>query len=311
MRHDGRMSRPWAAVGTVFTALVMSLVPMAASATTDPIYPDIIGREITRWDQTLALQADGSMNVTLEIDFDFGNDPGHGPYLTLPLRQGYDAKYDRVYRVTNVQASSPSGAPANVYLMDERNWLTVRVGDENIGNVQGVQTYVITYTVHAVMNATTAAELGGDGDNVVNDEFYWNAIGDGWVVPISNARVTVTSPVPVIRAQCFAGSWGSSQACGGMEVDGSTGVFTQAYLYPGQPFTVNLLYPPNAFETEPALIESNDVARAFRLTWFTGIASGVILFVGLGVLARFLNTSARDDEYSGEIPGLTPVGDVT
>lgn len=302
------MSKLWASLGAVLAALFLAMVPATASAATGGEYPDSPGREITRWDQTFALQADGSVDVTLAIDFDFGNDPGHGPFLVIPLRQGYDDKYDRVYRVSNVMAASPTGAPANVYLTDERNWLTVRVGDENQGNVSGVQAYVISYTVHRVMNATTAAELGGTGDNVVNDEFYWNAVGDAWVIPISNATVTVTSPVPVLDSQCFAGSVYSQASCASLEVDGSTAVFTHPYLYPGQPFSVNLLYPPNSFVTEPELVESNDVARAFRLTWVSGIGALIVLAVGLGLLARKLSTSAIDQQYPDVTPGLLPTG---
>lgn len=304
----GRMTRLWAAVGAVLTAFVISLAPAAASATPEPNYPDIIGREITRWDQTFELRPDGGMDVRLEIDFDFGNDPGHGPYMTLPVRQGYNEKYDRVYRITNFRATSPTGAPSHSYKTEERNWLTVRIGDQNIGNVSGVQTYVITWTVHKVMNDTTAEELGGVGDEVVNDELYWNAIGDGWVIPISHATVTVKSPVPVIASQCFAGSPYSQQACTSVSVDGTEAVFTQRYLYPGQPFTVNLLYPPHSFDTTPALIERNDVARAFRLTPVTGFGSLAVFIGGLLIVARRFRVSGMDEEYKGLTPGLMPVG---
>src|SRR5690606_22052876 len=101
----GRMRRISAVLAGVLMALAIALVPSAASAfADDDQLPDAWGREITRWDQTFALNADGSVDVVLEIDFDFGNDPGHGPYMVLPLRQTYDETFDRVYRVSNLRA---------------------------------------------------------------------------------------------------------------------------------------------------------------------------------------------------------------
>jgi uncharacterized protein (TIGR04222 family) len=304
------MRRRIAVLAGVLTALALALAP-AASATEAIPPPDSPGREITRWDQTFALQPDGSAEVTLEIDFDFGNEPGHGPYMVLPVRQGFDGTYDRLYRVTDVTATSPTGAPANVYLTDERYWLTVRVGDENIGDVSGVQTYVITWTVHGVMNATTDAELGGTSDEVVGEEFYWNAIGDGWTIPIANATVRVTAPVPADMYACWAGPAYSTEPCDATVPDGNTVTFSHGYLYSGQPFTVDVLYPPGNFVTEPVLIESSDVARAFKVSpWSIG---GVLLVSGIGgfLLWRRLRTTAIDQQYAGLTPGLSPAGDMS
>ena len=56
------------------------------------------------------------------------------------------------------------------------------------GNISGKQTYTLTYTVHHVMNAVTDAVVPGETQPMDADEFYWNAIGDGWDIPISNMR---------------------------------------------------------------------------------------------------------------------------
>ena len=288
-------------------ALALALAPTASAAATDPPY-DAIGNEITRWDETFTLQADGSVDVRLEIDFDFGNDPGHGPYMVLPVRQGFDGTYDRLYRISDVKASSPTGAPAKVYLTDERNWLTVRIGDKNIGDVSGVQTYVITWSVAAVMNETTDADLGGTSDDVVGEEFYWNAVGDGWVIPISNATVSVVSHVAADRYDCWAGPEYSTEPCDATVPDGTTVTFSQGFLYPGQPFTVATLYPPGNFATEPALIESNDVARAFRISLWSVGGALIVILVGGFLLIRRLRKTAVDEQYAGLTPGLTPSG---
>ncbi len=246
-------------LGALLATTFLVLMPaVAASAATNP---DVPGREITRWNETYSLHADGSADVRLEIDFDFGNDPGHGPYLLLPTRQGYNDEYDRVYHVSHIDASSPTGAPAAVHVTEDRYYTEVKVGDANIGNVSGVQTYVITYSVDRVMNATTSGETGGDA---AGDEFYWNAVGDQWVIPISDATVTVESPGrghrrPVLRwPQGLCGS-----VCGGVRAAAAWRPSLSNYLSPGQPFTVDVLYPSGTFETEPKLTEHSDVKRAF------------------------------------------------
>jgi uncharacterized membrane protein YgcG len=297
--------------GLVATAAIALVPAVAASASTTVPTPDVPGREIVRWDQTFALQPDGSADVTLEIDFDFGDDPGHGPYMVLPVRQGYDGTYDRLYRVTDVTASSPTGAPAHVYLNDSRYWLEIRVGDENIDDVSGVQTYVITWTVHGVMNATTDAELGGTSDEVVGEEFYWNAIGDGWSIPISNATVRVQSPAEPEMYACWAGPAYTTTPCDATVPEGTNVTFSQGYLYAGQPFTVDVLYPPGTFVTDPVLIESNDAKRAFKISpWSVGGAL-LVAVVGGVLLWRRLRTTAIDEQYAGLTPGLAPAGEMS
>ncbi len=253
------------------------------------------------------LDADGSAQVRLEIDFDFGNDPGHGPYLLLPIRREYNDDYDRLYSISNISASSPTGAPAALTAIAGRDFIEVKVGEAKIDDVSGVQTYVINYTVDRVMNETTAAETY---DGAAGDEFYWNAVGDQWIIPISDATVTVASPVEVIDARCFAGRAGVSDACTAASVEGNTATFSQVYLTPGQPFTVGVLYPAGSFETAPNLTESSDVKRAFTLSVGTGVAMIAILVVGLFLIIRRLRTTAIDEQYAEQIPGLGPVGSV-
>ncbi len=263
------------------------------------------GREITRWEETYDLQPDGSTKVTVDIDYDFGNDPGHGPLFTFPVRQGYDDRYDRVYDVSAVSASSSSGAPAKVYLEPGRNWLVVRIGDENIGNVSGVQQYTLSYSVGSVMNEVTDAVVDG-GDPQPADEFFLNAIGPDWEIPISDITVTVTSPVDGFAAQCFAGAVGSKDACASSELTGPRATFTHPRINPGEALTVDVLYPPGNFDTAPALIESNDLARAFRATPMTVGGALALLALGLWAIVRVLMRRGRDERYLGVTPGVAP-----
>ncbi|SEJ32034.1 DUF2207 domain-containing protein [Demequina mangrovi] len=279
-------------VRILLSALLAALVPATAHAAA----PDG-GRSVQRWDAIYAVQPDGSADVTVEIDFDFGNDPGHGPYWTLPVRQGYDDTYDRVYDVTDVDASSPSGAPANVYLEEGDDWLVVRVGDEGIDDVAGVQTYVLTYTVHDVMNSTDAG-----------DEFYWNAIGDSWGTPISDISVTVTDDADVTDTRCFAGPVGGTAACDSATSSGGQAEFTQSALEPGEPMSVAVAYPAGTHATEPVLRESNELAHAFSINGWTVGGFLLILLSGLALVVRRIRNAGADLEYADFTPGVGPAG---
>lgn len=291
----------------VVLAALATLAPQAATASGIDTSDYSTGNEIMRWDETYDLQPDGSAKVTVEIDFDFGDDPGHGPYFTFPTRQVYDETYNRVYEISDVSASSPTGAPANVYLEEGDAWLVVRIGDENVDDVSGVQTYVLTYTVHAVMNAVSDAVPPGQTEPILAaDEFYWNAIGDGWGIFIHDITVTVNSPVEVIAAQCFAGATGVADPCESAASEGTRATFSHPELWPGQPMTVDVLYPAGSFATEPVLEIADDAARAFRLDPLWLIPGVLILAVGGFFLARALYRATRDEHYAGLTPGLSP-----
>ena len=280
------------AIALLGAGLVGTASALPASAAT---YPDVPGRQIIRWDQTYTLHDDGSADVRIEFDFDFGNAPGHGPYLTVPTRMGYDADHDRLYDVTSIWASSPTGAPDAVHIDEGRNSVAIRIGDENIGNVAGVHTYVVGYRVDGVMNHV-------DG----RDEFFWNAIGTEWVIPISNVVVTVKAPADVLDVTCFAGRKGNLDACGSAGTAGRDAVFTEEHLWSGEALTVVVAYPGGSFATEPTLIVSNDFKRAFTITPLTVGAALAILAMGLGAIALAIRTFGRDRQYRDVIPGLTP-----
>ena len=117
-------------------------------------------------------------------------DPGHGPWVTLPLQQEIadDPDHWRALDVTVGEVSSPSGANAEVQTQEEGGNLLIRIGSEG-HTYQGVQRYTINYTIRGLV-ATRQAQSG-------LDEFNWNVVGTGWEVPIAKVTATVTGPVGV------------------------------------------------------------------------------------------------------------------
>ncbi|WP_448629887.1 DUF2207 domain-containing protein [Cellulomonas soli] len=209
--------------------------PVPGAVVPGAVVPDVTsGREITRYDVTVDLDAHGVAHVALDFDFDFGDDPGHGPYLTLPIRQGTDTGQDRLYRVTDVQASSTSGAPDGLDVSDDNRVMTIRVGDEDVDDVQGSQSYRVSYTVDGWVNPANAKHSG--------DELYWDVIGH-WDIPLSEVSVQVTGPVEAEGAACFVGPTGSTTPCDYAAVVDGAGAFWQRTVAAGDSFTVVTGWP--------------------------------------------------------------------
>ena len=97
--------------------------------------------------------------------------------------------------------------------------LILRIGDEDIDDVSGVQTYRIEYTADGLLNPANAQHSG--------DELYWNVIGAGWEIPLGDITVAVTGPAAVEGAVCFAGPYGSTTPCTSATFAGSSSSFTQ------------------------------------------------------------------------------------
>lgn len=295
-------------MATVVPAAAIAIVVVAGPATAADqaatTYEDHPGRQVVRWDATYDLDVDGSVQVVTEIDFSFGNQPGHGVIFTFPTTQPMDGNEERVWDISDVAASSPSGAPSNLSVERDGSTVAFRIGDPNIGNVSGVQTYQVSYSVAAVMNDTTSDETD---TGIAGDEFYWNAIGSGWEVPISDITVTVNSPVEVLDAVCFAGPGGSTDGCAEPAVDGTTATFAVDAIGPWEPVTVATLYPAGTFDTTANTQVANPVARAFALTpWSIGGAVAV-LGAGFYALRRHFKATAVDQQYASLTPGLAPV----
>ncbi|WP_444662490.1 DUF2207 domain-containing protein [Cellulomonas sp. CW35] len=291
----GRGPRRSVAVLGLSGALLVGTA-LAASAAPD----QTSGREITRYDVTATLDSSGTADVSVDFDFDFGDDPGHGPYLTLPTRQGYDETRDRVFSYSAVSVSSPSGAPADLHREESDGWLTLRIGDEDVDDVSGVQTYRLTYRVDGLVNPANEQHSG--------DELYWSVIGEGWEIPIGDVSATVTGPAPVEGAVCFAGPSGSTTPCTSADVRGSSATFTQDLLGAREPFTTVTGWPGGTFVgAEPLLVERPDPAAVWAPASPLGGLAVLAALGGSALAVRRVRRTGRDRAYLGLTPGLRPV----
>ena len=256
-----------------------------------------------------AVQADGGMDVTETLVWDFGSGEHHGIKRYVITQQGYQNSKDqhRVYDLTDVSASSPSGAPADVDVSQFGANSVIRVGDPNT-TVEGVQTYVVRYHLAHVVNAFP--------DHV---ELYWNVTGNQTSVPTDKVSVTVHGPGGVTQARCFYGEQGSTTECTAQP--GATATYSAPGLAAYQQVSVVAAFPPGGFtDTSPELqAGGTDTSGEFggsgttlspaaaRAVSLLGLGAGITVPVLAAALMGFLVwTRGRDEQYAGLTPGLAP-----
>jgi uncharacterized membrane protein len=270
-----------AAYGAVSPALHSGVVPGSGF------------ERITRYAVEMEVRRDASMHVTETIDYDFGSAQKHGIIRTIPTVFAYDDKHQREYPISNVDVSSPTGAPDDVEV-DEGNTTSIRVGDPG-KTVQGRQTYVLSYDVGGVVNSFSD-----------HQELYWNAIGDEWSVTIDNAAATVAGPAAVQATACYRGAQGSTQTCQHSIADG-VGRYSDASLAPAQGMTVVASFPAGTFpDAAPILKEPQTLKRAFTVDPLTVGSSVLVLALAGGGAAALVSRRGRDERYLGVTPGLEP-----
>jgi uncharacterized protein (TIGR04222 family) len=226
--------------------------------------------------------------ITERIDYDFGAALRHGIFRTIPSRYYFDDVNDRVYRIEDVTAQSPT-APADVEVSSEGGDTTIRVGDPDV-EISGRHRYTLTYRVEGVLNAFTD-----------HDELYWNAIGDEWQAPIDGVEVTVQAPADVQRAACFQGYTGATETCGRVAEVGPIARFAAGRtLQPHEGLTVVVAIPKGAV-SEPTMIleERWSAQRAFSLNAGTVGAAAVVTGLLGGLLGRLWWREGRDRRFLG------------
>ena len=257
------------------------------------------------------IDGDGTVHVVETIDYDCGGSadrPGIDRFLASRFFEAQGQ--DRVYRYSDVEVSSPTGASALFSTM-LGNALQIRVGNAH-ATVSGPQSYVISYDIVGALNRSQQP----DGDFA--DEFFWNATGHYWDPPIDKTVITVTGPENIRGAVCFAGYEGSQEKCDSVSVNGRSATLTTGTLTSRQGVTIDITWLPGTFGStspilepslpagyEPVTSGSNDGPDPFWSPWNWGVGIALVLaiplaFTGL-VLAR-----RRDRKFLGVTPGSIP-----
>ena len=266
-------------VATGLMALVWTWAGAAAAQTGESIPSYVVG---------IRILPDGDLEITERITYDFGSESRHGIFRTIPSRFTYDDVDDRVYRIEDVEVTSPT-APDDVEVAEEGGTTTIRVGDPD-QEITGRHRYTLRYRVEGALN--------GFPDH---DELYWNAIGDEWQAPIERARVTVEAPADIQRVTCFQGYQGSTEACGRATFEGVAARFAPGRtLQPFEGLTVVVAFPKGAVpEPEPILVERWSAERAFSLNAGTIGAASAVAVIVVFLLGRVWWREGRDRRFVG------------
>ena len=138
------------------------------------------------------------MGVTETLVWQFGPGEHHGIKRNITVRQGVSSppgKY-RLYEMSDVAASSPTGANSDVYVSELGADEVIRIGSPT-EPFQGAQqqTYVLKYRLAHVAN--------GFPDHA---ELFWNVTGGRFDIPVDSVKVSVHGPAAVTNALCFKGA---------------------------------------------------------------------------------------------------------
>ncbi len=152
----------------------------------------------------IAVQKDGSIQITETIRYDFGTAFRHGIYRDIPeiVYRENSNRYLLRYQVLGVR--DEQGSAYRFTTLHSADHLRIKIGDPNT-TITGLHTYILTYEVRGALT-------------YFNDhtELYWNATGDQWDVPIDVASTTIILPESVpgnqLKLACYTGVLGSSQS---------------------------------------------------------------------------------------------------
>ena len=256
------------------------------------------------------LAPDGSMGVTETLVWAFGPGEHHGIKRNITVRQGVSSppgKY-RLYAMSDVVVSSPTGANSEVYVSELGADEVIRIGSPT-QPFQGEQqqTYVLKYRLAHVAN--------GFPDHA---ELFWNVTGGRFEIPVDSVKVSVHGPAAVTNALCFKGADRSAAPCEASV--GQVATYSATGLGPREQVTIVASFPVSALTNtapdlrdgdtgfsgaDPGSSTSPSVAKALSLFGY----GGGLLFpmLAAALMGTLFWKRGRDEQYAGLTPGLTPV----
>jgi hypothetical protein len=292
------MTRTSRLVSAAFFACVTALTLLTSAAGAAPSRPQQFGTErISEFGVALNIQADGSVDVTEDITYDFGGASRHGIYRVIPTRFPYvqrdssgkvienGRKFERLTRLVGFQVSSPDAPSAFSQESSGANE-SFKIGDANTF-VSGVKHYRISYRLEKVLN--------GFPDH---DELYLNAVGNGWQVPIDRVTVSVTAPGALTRVSCFQGPDRSTDPCATATFNGSEAEFSATDLGANSGTTVVVGMAKGVVAEPTAVVDELwTIQRAFDTSGARlPVAAGGLL-AGLAALGLLFFRRGRDRRF--------------
>ncbi|MFF0341228.1 DUF2207 domain-containing protein [Kribbella sp. NPDC004875] len=289
-------------ISTLFAVLAVAgfAVPATASTASTADYGD----EIRNFTINYTVTPEGVLKVEERIAYHFADAGRHGIYRDLVVREPYkdDDSKDQKYEVSNIEVSSPSGAPSRFTeeTFTEKNGrhanLQIKIGDPN-DTVKGYDaTYVIKYDVRGALRHFAD-----------HSELYWDATGSAWSATIDQVTVNVEVPQGVTQVDCFSGSAGSTGTCSQKSVVGGKGVFGESNLERAQQLTIVAGITAGAVQNDaPIVVDPPTWLERNGLSWLSVIGAGIVSVAAIVVAWLYARFGNKDQRFAGMPPGTFP-----
>jgi uncharacterized membrane protein len=227
----------------------------------------------------ITVNENSSVDIFETIEYDFGDYRRHGIYRDIPIK--YKANIGNRDVRLNIKSVSRDGFPEPYSETRHGDDKRLKIGDANT-KISGLHTYRIGYTVFGALNSFEDF-----------DELYWNAIPDGWEVPILNVTTKITAPNDFLSTSCYKGKFGSKEGCESVSVKSASVTYSSQNLEAYEGMTIVVSLPKGAVNL-PSL--------AKELLWW--LKSNFVIFIPLFVffiMYRIWNEKGRDAKGRGTI----------
>jgi len=204
------------------------------------------------------VMADGTIDVTENIQAHFVGGPWHGLYRTIPVEYATPQGLNYSLFLDVKRISDGSGRALKYETSRERHYRKLKIYVPDADN--STQTISIEYVV------SDALRFFDD-----HDELYWNVTGDEWDIPIqaASARIILPEGTTNIRANVFTGAYRSRAQNANVDIAGNgVEVRTREPLRWHEGLTVAVAFD-KGFVHEPSA--AGQVALFFRSNWPLGV----------------------------------------
>jgi len=180
----------------IFLIIALTTTIFSSNTSAQSLY-----EKIDVFNTLIFVNADGTIDVTETIYYDFGPNQKHGIYREIPYQKtNVDGeKFNMIIDVLNVTDTRKN--PYQFTTSNSNGRVNIKIGDPD-KYVTGEQLYQIKYKVSGALTYFTD-----------HDELYWNATGDEWSISITHASVKIFLPQDIqnnVTIDCYTGVRGSS-----------------------------------------------------------------------------------------------------
>jgi|GEM_PF-432648 len=270
--------------------------------------------EITSFDSTLQIEANGSVIVTEKIAVVAkGIQIKRGIFRDYPDAPAKGTLLEQLLLSQNsfvVQSVTKNGQPEDYFTEEQTDTITrVYMGDSDINLTPGAYTYELKYTLNNLLKNYPAE----DGQSPAYDELYHDITGNEWKFNIQKATAKIilppgVTPAEILKTVGFTGIVGATAQDFTSKITQENGRTVVTYettkaMPPGNGLTVGIDIKPGFVQ-----IGYPETLKPFRI--FLEISPYLLLPILLFFLVVFYYTKWRKHGKDAAIPAAYPRYDI-